>query len=158
LAQLFVINVIRHRSRTRVLAVVSVLWSVFWIVLDLVLGLPKFSAIVAICSAMVVFAVGETLLSPVGPAIINDIAPEHLRGRYNAAQGLTWGISGSLAPAMIALYFDNGIGNWWPVSVGVLALTGGALMLNLRRHLTPMQDGRVAHDEPEAPRGHDPVQ
>ena len=30
------------------------------------------------------FALGETLLQPTIPAITNDMAPDHLRGRYNA--------------------------------------------------------------------------
>ncbi len=33
--------------------------------------------------AMVIFAFGETLFSPTIPAIVNDLAPERLRGRYN---------------------------------------------------------------------------
>jgi hypothetical protein len=35
--------------------------------------------------AMVVFALGETILSPLGTEIDNDIAPEHRRARYNGA-------------------------------------------------------------------------
>ena len=100
-------------------------------------------------TVVVVFAGGETMLSPGGPALVNDIAPEHLRGRYNAAQGLTWGVSGSVAPAITALFFANGIGNWWPFSTGMTALCGGLLMLNLRRHLTPHEDGReLTSNEP----------
>jgi hypothetical protein len=56
---------------------------------------------------MVVIVLGETTLSPLGATIVNEITTEHLRGRYNAAQGLTWGVPGTNAPAMAALYFDN---------------------------------------------------
>ncbi|NNN08183.1 MAG: MFS transporter [Acidimicrobiaceae bacterium] len=143
LAQLFVINVINGRSRTRILAVVGVMWAFFWGVLALSLALRTFFAILAISLAMIVFAIGETMLSPVGPAIVNEIAPEHLRGRYNAAQGLSWGLSSSIAPAIIAAFFDNGLSNWWPLSVGVLSLSGGIFMLTLRRHLSASQDGRA---------------
>lgn len=142
LAQLFIINVIEGRSRTRVLALVGVLWFSFWAVLAVSLALPPVLAILAISLAMVVFAVAETMLSPVGPAIVNEIAPEHLRGRYNAAQGLSWGLSGTIAPAITAAFFDNGLSNWWPLSVGVLSLVGGAFMLSLRRHLSASEDGR----------------
>lgn len=141
-AQLFVLNVVARRSRTRVLATVAVLWCFFWLVLALARSLRDSLAIVVISLAMMVFAVGETMLSPVGPALVNEIAPEELRGRYNAVQGLTWGVSGTLAPAITAVFFAHGWGNWWPVSVGVTALGGGALMLNLRRHLSDLEDGR----------------
>ena len=38
--------------------------------------------LVAACAS--VFAFGETLLQPTIPALVNDLAPDHLRGRYNA--------------------------------------------------------------------------
>ena len=142
LAQLWVLNRIHGKSRTRVMASTALLWFTFWIILDVTLAVPKFVAFASLCFAMMVFAIGETMLSPVGPALVNDIAPEHLRGRYNAAQGLTWGVSGSVAPAITALYFAHGLGNWWPFSTGVTALCGGLLMLNLRRHLSAKEDGR----------------
>lgn len=142
LAQLWVLNRIEGRSRTRVMASAAGLWCIFWIILDVTLALPAWLAVASLCFAMVVFAIGETMLSPVGPALVNEIAPEHLRGRYNAAQGLTWGLSGSIAPVIAALYFDNHLGNWWPFSTGLTALCGGLLMLNLRRHLNDAEDGR----------------
>jgi MFS family permease len=92
---------------------------------------------------MIVFALGETMLSPVGPALVNEIAPEHLRGRYNAAAGLAWGVSGTLAPAITALYFNDHLGGWWPLGTGITALVGGGLMLSLRRHLSASEDGRL---------------
>ena len=142
--QLFVLNVIAHRSRTRVLAAVAVMWFVFWLVLALAHSMGGRLAIFAISAAMAVFAIGETMLSPVGPAIVNEIAPEELRGRYNATQGLTWGVSGTMAPAITAVFFDHGLSGWWPISVGGFALGGGALMLNLRRHLSPAEDNRYS--------------
>ena len=91
---------------------------------------------------MIVFAVGETMLSPTGSAIVNEIAPEHLRGRYNAALGLTWGLSATIAPIIVAVFFDDHLGNWWPISVGGLALVSSLMMLNLRHHLNDREDGR----------------
>jgi MFS family permease len=144
-SQLWILNRIDGKSRTKVMATVAAIWCVFWVILDSALALPKVLAIVSLCIAMIVFAVGETMLSPVGPALVNDIAPEHLRGRYNAAAGLAWGLSGTLAPAITALYFDEHAGNWWPLGTGVTALVGGFLMLRLRRLLTDSEDGRVPH-------------
>ena len=40
------------------------------------------TVLVAACAS--VFALGETLLQPTVPVIVNDLAPAHLRGRYNA--------------------------------------------------------------------------
>lgn len=142
-AQLFALNFIEGRSRTRVLAVVGALWALFWIVLAIALAMPTAVAITAVTLAIAVFAVGETLMSPVGPAIVNEIAPEHLRGRYNAAQGLTWGLAGTVAPAIAAAFYAGGLSNWWPLSVAAFALGGGLLMLRLRHRLTAHEDGRI---------------
>lgn len=142
LAQLWVLNRIERRSRTRVMGVVAAFWFIFWIILESTLALPAALSIPMLCLAMVVFAIGETMLQPVGSAIVNDIAPEHLRGRYNAAAGLSWGISSSLAPAITALYFAVHIGNWWPLGTGLTALVGGVMMMDLRRHISATADGR----------------
>ena len=144
LAQLWTLNRIEGRSRTSVLAVVGGLWCVFWFALAAALALPHVVAFVLLGGSMVVFAFAETMLQPVGSALVNEIAPERLRGRYNAASGATWAVSGTVAPLITAIYFGNGLGNWWPMSIGLTALLGSALMLNLRRSLTPAEDGRAA--------------
>jgi MFS family permease len=146
LAQLWVLNRIEGKSRTRVLGIVAALWFAFWVILESTLQLPAVTSIAMLCLAMVVFAIGETMLQPVGSALVNDIAPEHLRGRYNAAAGISWGISGTLAPAITALYYGLHVGNWWPIGTGITALVGGAMMLNLRRHISASADGRLVAD------------
>ncbi|MHB8379397.1 MAG: MFS transporter [Acidimicrobiales bacterium] len=143
LAQLWVLNRIEGKSRTRVMGIVAAFWFFFWVILEVTLALPAAASISMLCLAMVVFAIGETMLQPVGSAIVNDIAPEHLRGRYNAAAGLSWGVSGTLAPAITALYFSIHLGNWWPMGTGITALVGGAMMMNLRRHISAGADGRT---------------
>ena len=98
-------------------------------------------AVVALCLTQVIFAIGESMLQPAGSAIINHIAPEHLRGRYNSAAGTAWGFSNTLAPAITGLYYALHIGNWWPLGTGITALIGGLLVLRLRSALTPEEDG-----------------
>ncbi len=142
-AQIAVLARIAGRSRTRVLGVVSLFWSTFWLILELCLRLPAAASVALLCAAMVVFALGETMLSPVSSAIVNDIAPEHLRGRYNAASGLAWSVSGTLAPLVTGLYFTFHASGWWPLGTAGAALVGGAMMLSLRHHISPAADGRV---------------
>ncbi len=142
--QLFVLRTMEGRSRTRVLAAVSVFWAASWLVIGASVHVHHAAAIVLLCLAQVVFAFGETLWAPVGPALVNDLAPEHLRGRYNAAFGLTWGLSNAVAPLIAGLFLGSHVANSWPYVVGVGALVGGYLLYRLRRRLTPAEDGRVA--------------
>jgi MFS family permease len=44
------------------------------------------------------FGFGETLLQPTIPAITNDLAPDHLRGRYNALSAGCFQIGGIVGP------------------------------------------------------------
>ena len=79
---------------------VAGLWAVSWVMLGLSGALPVTFAVVAICLSTAVFALGETLSAPIMPSLVNDLAPAHLRGRYNAVQSITWGVSGALGPAI----------------------------------------------------------
>lgn len=142
LGQLWVLTEVEGKSRSSVMALVGVLWFVFWVVLAGSLVMPAILATLALCAAQVLFAIGETMLQPSGSAIVNEIAPEHLRGRYNAAAGTSWGIANMLAPALTALYYDLHLGGWWPIGTGGVALLGAALMVRLRGTLTDAEDGR----------------
>lgn len=150
-AQLFILNRIHGRSRTRVMASAGVLWSIFWLILFLSLKMPAVMAVISICVAMVIFAVGETMMSPVGPALVNEIAPEHLRGRYNATAGLTWGLSSTLAPSITAFFFSENWGSYWPLFIGCAALVGSLMMLTLRRSLSAREDGTEPASPPSLP-------
>jgi MFS family permease len=89
LLQLLVLQRIEGRRRTRVIVVMAFVWAGSWALLGasgLWPGTWSATFFVAACAS--VFALGETLLQPTMPAIVNDLAPEHLRGRYN---GLTSG-------------------------------------------------------------------
>ena len=48
------------------------------------------TAVAVFALAMVVFAIGETLLSPTLAPMVNDLAPDELRGRYNGVSTLAW--------------------------------------------------------------------
>lgn len=144
LAQLFVLRRLEGKSRTRVMALVSVFWAACWLIIGAAVHSTHWVAIAALCLAQVIFAMGETLWSPMGPSLVNDIAPEHLRGRYNAAFGLTWGISSVFAPLIAGVMLGTSLADLWPYLLVVGALCGGFLMLKLRHRLSAEEDGRVA--------------
>ncbi len=142
LGQLYVIRLIQGRSRSRIIASVGLVWAIAWVLLGLAVPLNGLAAAAVALAAPAVFALGETLWQPVVPAIVNDLAPEHLRGRYNAVSSLSWNVAGTLGPAMTGILLGVGMaGVWIGVVVGgcLLAGVGG---LGLRRMLTERQDGR----------------
>ena len=104
LGQLLVLRLVQGRSRSRLLGLVGLVWAASWVVLGLAAQVPAaWVATVLVIASPTIFALGETVWQPVMPAIVNDLAPEHLRGRYNAVGSLTWSVAGVAGPAVAAL-------------------------------------------------------
>ncbi|MCU0265284.1 MAG: MFS transporter [Actinomycetia bacterium] len=142
LGQLYVIRLLEGRSRSRTIALVGVVWALSWTLLGLS-GLATQPVLVAalVLGTPVLFAVGETLWQPVLPALVNELAPDQLRGRYNALASLTWAVAGMLGPALAGLLIGAGQASTWVVLVVGGSLLASALALRLRRVLSPGQDG-----------------
>ena len=108
--QLLVLQRIEGRRRTRVIVVMAFVWAASWALLGasgLSPGTLGATFFVAACAS--VFALGETLLQPTMPAIVNDLAPDHLRGRYN---GLTSGCfqgASILGPIVAGFLIGHGL-------------------------------------------------
>lgn len=142
LAQLVALRLIEGRSRSRLLALCAATWSVSWAVIASSDAVDGTTAIALVVLGLGMFGLGETLWAPVAPAIVNDLASEELRGRYNALQGMTWTVAMIVGPALAGLLIGNGLAHLWVAcTVGGTAL-GAVLFLNLRRHLSSLQDGR----------------
>ena len=130
LLQLVVLQRIEGRRRTRVIAVMGVLWAVSWVLLGgsgLVPGTLGATMLVAVCAS--VFALGETLLQPTIPALVNDLAPDHLRGRYNALSSAAFQLAAIIAPPVSGALIGHHLGNLYVGSLVVGSLLVGALAI-----------------------------
>ena len=142
LSQLVVLRLIQGRRRCRLLALVAFLWALSWGIMGLA-GLHPATpaASVLFIASLGLFAVGETLLSPVSPAIINDVAPDRLRGRYNAAAGIAFQLAAISGPAIAGVVLGASRGTAFIgmliVGCGLLAL----IALSLERHLSARANG-----------------
>ena len=141
LLQLVVLQRIEGRRRTRVIAVMGVVWAFSWVLLGLsglVPGTAGATLLVAACAA--VFAFGETLLQPTIPALVNDLAPDHLRGRYNALSSGSFQLAAVIAPPISGLLIGHALGNAY---IGLLVV--GCLVCSVVAvsRLEPQLDPRV---------------
>ncbi|SNT64246.1 Major Facilitator Superfamily protein [Asanoa hainanensis] len=156
LAQLFVVRLIQGRSRTRLLSVVGAIMAGSWLILA-VAGTANARntalAIVAVIACAAVFAFGETLLSPISPTLLNSLATDELRGRFNALGSMVWGISGIVGPITAAPLIGGGHSSIWLGLTVAGCLTAAALALSLRNVVTAEQDGRVPPEPPAEPGG-----
>jgi MFS family permease len=141
-AQVWVLKRIEGRSRTKLLALAALIWGSFWVVVALSAGFSTIVAGVMIALGFGVFALGEMIFSPVGPSLVNSFAPPHLRGRYNAFGGLTWGVANSIGPAVAGVVIGGGWGVLWAVGLAVGCVVAAAILYSLRHLLTAEEDGR----------------
>jgi MFS family permease len=119
--QLWVIKRLEKVARAKALAIAMVFWAAAWAVLSIA-GLYKGIAVPALIVCQFVFAIGEMVWSPIMPAIVNQIAPDHLRGRYNAASTNTWLIGMIMGPASAGVLLGAGLWGVW-----IALLFGGLL-------------------------------
>ena len=142
LAQFTVLKRIQGHRRTRVVMVMAGIWAVAW----LVFGATGFVAgsayaVAGVILFEVIFGFGETLLQPTIPAMTNDSAPDHLRGRYNALSSGAFMSGSVIGPAFAGVLLARG---WSGAYIGVLVagcLLIGRLALLLERRVSPVVNG-----------------
>jgi MFS family permease len=135
LAQLQVERRLQGRRRTRALAGVALVWAASWAVIGSAALVSGTMAAAGVIAGAAVFGLGETLWAPTGATLVNDIAPTHLRGRYNAVSSITWQLSSILGPAvagrMLAAHLGGELMGFLIAVLVVVAL----LAIRLERHL-----------------------
>ena len=142
IGQLLVLRRIGGRSRSRLLALAAAIWSLSWVVITSSGLVDGRAAVVCAVVGLGLFGLGETLWAPVAPALVNELAVEELRGRYNALQSMLWTVASIIGPSIAGLLIGNGRSGVWAVTVIGGTAVAALLFLRLREHLTPTQDGR----------------
>lgn len=157
LLQFTVLNRIKGRRRTRVMIVMAGVWAASWLILGTGGFLPDtLTAAICVLAFMGVFAFGETLLQPTVPAIYNDLASDHNRGRYNAINSAAFQGGAITGPIAAGLLLGNGLDAWY-IAVMVIGCVGiGVLALALERRLPANANGVIAVPATETPGRPDP--
>ncbi len=150
LAQLPLSRWIEGRRRMRALALMPVLWAVAWLLVDATgAWLDATVAFIAFALAAGIFGVGECFHGPAHQALVADIGPEHLRGRYFAIHSLSWGLGGSVGPAVGGFILAAAPFVLWPLAAFVcLIAAAGALAIE---RFIPESLRRIPHDEASIP-------
>jgi MFS family permease len=125
LLQLAVLQRIEGLRRTRLLAVMGLVWAVAWLCLGAAgLAPGTLMAALLVCACTAVFAFGETLLQPSIPAMVNDLATDRTRGRANALNSAGFAFPQFIAPPIAGLLIEVDL-SW----VYIASLVGGSLLI-----------------------------
>jgi MFS family permease len=121
----------------RALALMPMLWAVAWLLLDGgAYWLGPTGAFVVISLALAIFGVGECFHGPAHQALVAEIAPDHLRGRYFAVHSLSWGLAGTVGPAVGGFVLASRPFALWPLAAAVCLIAAvGALAVE---HVVPV--------------------
>jgi MFS family permease len=148
--QFWVMNRASGRRRTRVLALMAVIWAAAWLLLGgsgLVPGGTAAVVIVLVFHGL--FGLGETLMQSALPALTNDMAPAHLRGRYNAISSGAFQGGTIAGPVVAGLLLERGWAGGF-IAVMVVGCAGiAAMAFAVGRRVKPEVDGvrRVPADQ-----------
>ena len=150
IVQLPISRFIEGRRRMRALALMPALWIVAWLLVDL--GgwrLHGSGAFILIAVALAIFGVGECFHGPAHQSLIAEVGPAHLRGRYFAVHSLSWGLAGTVGPALGGFVLAWSPFALWPLAAGICAVAiVGVLRLEPR---LPAELRRVPGAELEPP-------
>ena len=133
LAQLPVAKLLEGRRRMHALAVMTALWAAAWlIVLAGGLWLEALAAAAVFALSAFVFGLGECFQGPVQGALVADLAPPRLRGRYMAVSTNSWDLGFLLGPALGGVILATVPLALWPLAAAA-CLAAGATSLALER-------------------------
>jgi MFS family permease len=119
-------------KRKTAMSIAVLLWAVAWVSLALS-GVIKSSALFFVILCQFIFALGEMIWSPILPSVVNQLAPEHLRGRYNAAGTNAWQISLIAGPTFAGTLLGFNAHWYWLAGLiaGLLVISIAASRLKL---------------------------
>lgn len=144
--QFLVLRLITGRRRTRVLGVMALFWALSWLALGSSGLLPgTWGAVALLVVWASIFALGETMLQPTIPAITNDLAPDHLRGRYNAVSSGAFQGGAIAGPIAAGFVLEHGMPALYIGVLVVGCVVVAACGLLLERTITPEVNG--VHEE-----------
>jgi MFS family permease len=150
LAQLPLTKLVEGRRRMAMLALMTAVWAAAWmLVFGAGLWLSAAAAAAVIVVAGGIFAIGECLQGPTQQALIAELAPDRLRGRYMALSTSSWSIGWIAGPALGAFVLQQEPLALWPIAAGFCLAAGvGGLLLERR---LPKNVRRTPGDIPLTP-------
>lgn len=78
---------------------------------------------------VLIWTLGEIIGAPVSSAYVANIAPPHLRGRYQGAWGMTWGLAFILGPVLGTRLFTWNPAGFWMICAGLGAVAAALILV-----------------------------
>ncbi len=89
------------------------------------IGFPMYgfvSTYLLFITAMIIITIGEMFVTPVGQALVANLSPEDMRGRYMAIFGFSYIIPFASGPLVAGWIMDNYSPNWVWYASGIVSM------------------------------------
>ena len=83
-------------------------------------------------TAMVIITIAEILVTPTGQAIVANLSPEDMRGRYMAVFGFSWTIPNAIGPLAAGVIMDHYDPRWVWYGAGIFMLLAASVFAGLQ--------------------------
>ena len=130
--QLYIVKKTEKWKRNKALAIATTFWLFAWVALSFA-GVDRHHALFFVILCQIIFGIGEMVWSPLFPSITNQLAPDHLRGRYNAAGTNAWQFALIVGPMFAGTLLGAGL--HWVWVGGLVAGMGVVTIFALRLKL-----------------------
>lgn len=144
LLQFVVMSRVTGRRRTRVLTVLAAVWALAWSLLAATGLAPATQlATLGVLGFAGVFGLGEIMMQSTIPAMVNDLADDHTRGRANALNAGAFQVGAIVGPIVAGFLLQHQLRSQF---IGLLLLGCGVLAISalaIERRITPMANGLV---------------
>jgi MFS family permease len=133
-AQLPVVRVLEGRRRMPAFALMGGLWAAAWLLaLATGLWLETAAATALLALAAIVFGLGECVHGVVWGALVSDLAPRRLIGRYMALSSVSWQVGLTAGPAVGGFLLARSPSLFWlAAAAACLAFSAAALAFEPR--------------------------
>jgi MFS family permease len=140
--QTLVVRFLEPHRRTRAMGAAALVWCLSCSLFVLALIIPHFLLIPYLLLVVALHTLASLLYTPTASALVSDLGPIALRGRYLATYEFSWGVANALTPALFtALYAVTPALPW--MVLAVMAAVSGMITLWLERRF-PAQAVRAS--------------
>ena len=136
LSQLIVLRLLEGHRRTRAFMLATGFAVLCWIIVLVSAHLGGgAAAMLGFVVALMVFAVAEVMWAPTYMPLVNDLAPDDLRGRYNAMNGTIDGVGRVVGPLLAGYLLQFGLGDLLMIVLATGTAASALVIVGIERRL-----------------------
>lgn len=140
--QTLVVRLLEPYRRTRTIGMAALIWCLSCCLFALASIVPGPFIIPYLFLAVAIHTLASLLYGPTVSALIADISPSTLRGRYLATYEFAWGIASALIPALFTALYAVTPTLPWISLIGLVAVSGVSVLFLERKFTAQIRGGR----------------